>query len=1081
MKKGEVKMAEENNKDQFGRKDETINIYRIPMNFKIDASFLGFTIQWKRLFESLVVGVLCFITVLIIGGMFSLDAKMMLIVELLGFIGGTAASMVGVNGVSLFDYILRIMHFLKERKVYGPPDEEYMEQYELEVEKERSKSEKNDPKEKKSKVKRNGIGEKVDKKTIKREKKRKAYEKKIKEEMLRQGEDPVKVASMYIELPENEKEKKKQRKEPQNDYPLYRLGRNMKKAIKTQALKYLGNSNNIRNQKIVDGYEIPAPFTTAVDLLTIKSISNGVVITKNNDFVKILEIDPVRYDLKTNREKNRIITSFAKYLKIAPKTLQIKSIGVNADLSGIIEESEKIISQETNEKCKSLQEDEIEYLKQVKSHSVTRRYYMIFKIENVANTIDESVKAINELNGYYVTAKHHLANCGLDIHEYSKNHSENMLYRLYTMLHKNSPVSCYDYKMQTSAQYLRGVHEAKVLKNVPIADFFSPVTVDISKHKYVKVDDTYKAYFYLSGEEGYRENVLGDWITNLTNYDDSIDVDIFAKKENKGIVKQQIGFALRNNKSSIERLKDTDVSYDKRVDRLRSTYYIKQELDGQDFYYMSILVTLSAKSEEALTLKIKAFKDEMKTKEMQVYGCEFIEDVAFLNTLPLNTLDSKWIEPNAKRNVLTLGLASCFPFFSNEISDAKGIYIGTNKEDGSTILLDLFNRKLYNNANVCVLGGSGSGKTYLIQLIAMRYRKKRMPTYVIAPLKGFEWKRACLELGGTFIELSETSKDHINVMDVRVRDTSADAQIDSVAESKSALLAKISTLKTFFSLLTSNLSLAEQDDLEGELDIALTKVYRKYGITEDNDSLFDKNGEYKEMPILGDVYEECQKDDYECMGPLLKQLKKFVHGSYKAFNHRTNVNLDNLYIVFDVSNIGSEKLLPVVMFIATDFTWSRIKEDRTQDKIVLLDEVWKLIDTNDTVANYVLELYKTIRGYGGGVVCATQDLNDFAALKNGIYGDRILSNSSAKVIMKIQPENAKSIRRVFSLTEDEFDNILRMEKGQGILISNQDNVMINVMASEKEDRLITTDASKLRAYYGNVRRVEEKQYQRIAR
>ena len=81
--------------------------------------------------------------------------------------------------------------------------------------------------------------------------------------------------------------------------------------------------------------------------------------------------------------------------------------------------------------------------------------------------------------------------------------------------------------------------------------------------------------------------------------------------------------------------------------------------------------------------------------------------------------------------------------------------------------------------------------------------------------------------------------------------------------------------------------------------------------------------------------------------------------------------------------------------------WSKVKEDRTQDKIVLLDEVWKLINTNDTVAEYVLELYKTIRGYGGGVVCATQDLTDFTALKNGMYGNRILSNSSAKIIMKI--------------------------------------------------------------------------------
>lgn len=128
----------------------------------------------------------------------------------------------------------------------------------------------------------------------------------------------------------------------------------------------------------------------------------------------------MRYDLKTNREKNKIIENFAKYLKVAPKSMQIKSISVNADLSGIIKDSEEIISMEDNEKCRVLQQDEIEYLKQVKSHSVTRRYYIIYKVENVANTVDESIKAINVLNGYYMTAQHYLSNCGLSINEYSK-------------------------------------------------------------------------------------------------------------------------------------------------------------------------------------------------------------------------------------------------------------------------------------------------------------------------------------------------------------------------------------------------------------------------------------------------------------------------------------------------------------------------------------------------------------------------------------------------------------------------------------------------------------------------------------
>ena len=160
------------------QKDQKLKIYRIPLNFKIDASVLGFTIEWKRLFESLAVGAICFLTALMIGGMFSLDAKVMLGIEALGFIGGTAASMVGINGVSLLDYLLRIFHFMKERKVYGSPDEGYRERYELELDKERVKNQKNintkfdDANSKSSKKKRGGKKEKVDKKALKMEKKR---------------------------------------------------------------------------------------------------------------------------------------------------------------------------------------------------------------------------------------------------------------------------------------------------------------------------------------------------------------------------------------------------------------------------------------------------------------------------------------------------------------------------------------------------------------------------------------------------------------------------------------------------------------------------------------------------------------------------------------------------------------------------------------------------------------------------------------------------------------------------------------------------------------------------------------------
>lgn len=181
------------------------------------------------------------------------------------------------------------------------------------------------------------------------------------------------------------------------------------------------------------------------------------------------------------------------------------------------------------------------------------------------------------------------------------------------------------------------------------------------------------------------------------------------------------------------------------------------------------------------------------------------------------------------------------------------------------------------------------------------------------------------------------------------------------------------------------------------LDETLIRTYALKGITHENDSLIDPDnpGKYREMPILEDVYNLLiESPETKRMGNILNRL---VHGSAKTFNQQTNVDLSNPYTVLDISELTGD-LLTVGMFVALDFVWDKAKEDRTKEKAIFLDEVWQLIgsSSNSMAAEFVLEVFKIIRGYGGSAVCATQDLSDFFSLDGGKYGKGIINNAKTK-------------------------------------------------------------------------------------
>ena len=246
------------------------------------------------------------------------------------------------------------------------------------------------------------------------------------------------------------------------------------------------------------------------------------------------------------------------------------------------------------------------------------------------------------------------------------------------------------------------------------------------------------------------------------------------------------------------------------------------------------------------------------------------------------------------------------------------------------------------------------------------------------------------------------------------------------------------------------------------LDEALVKTYNQKGITHNNASLDDPQnpGHYRKMPILGDLYEVlAASPETKRMANILNRL---VHGSASSFNQQTNCDLSNKYTVLDISELSGD-LLTAGMFVALDFVWDKAKENRTEEKAIFIDECWQLIGGggNRLAAEYVLEIFKIIRGYGGSAICATQDLNDFFALEDGKYGKGIINNCKTKVVLNLEDEEAQRVQSVLHLSEAEVMEIIHFERGNGLISSNNNNITVEFKCSDLEKSLITTDRREL--------------------
>ena len=607
----------------------------------------------------------------------------------------------------------------------------------------------------------------------------------------------------------------------------------------------------------------------------------------------------------------------------------------------------------------------------------------------------------------------------------------------------------------------------KVTENVPetqpiwtgqttAIDIIAPTSVDNGSRDYVVVDGIYHSYLYIAGY-GYRTHNEAAWMSALVEAGDSIGISFSFKRMQKDKILSRIAQKTMINRSKMRDVADTRSDFEELDSAISSGIYLKEGMNrgNQDFYYMSTVIEVTAEDEETLERNVSDVITLCASMDMVCKRADYKHEQGFLSLLPTVSLDAD-LERKSRRNVLTDSLAAAFPFSSFEVYDPEGIFIGLNKYNNSVAILDFFDADKYSNANACILGMTGAGKTFLMQIMALRLRQQGIQVFILAPLKGHEFAEVCNMIGGKYIRIAPSSMDCINIMEIRKRTLNTNYEIHGVRRNDSILAEKIQNLIIFFSLIKNDITQNELNLIDG----AIVRTYKTFGITYDNDSLFDKDGRFKKMPTLKDLYNELLSKDKT--KDLALMIEKFAVGSLSTLGGSTNVDLDNKYIVLDISEMN-EHLKALGMFIALDFVWDKAKENRTAEKAIFVDECWQLIgaSSNRQAAESVLELAKTIRGYGGSLVCATQDLNDFFALDDGKYGKGIINNSKTKILLNLEEEEAQRVQGVLHLSEAELMEITHFERGSALISTNNNNIAVEIKCSQMEKELITTDRREL--------------------
>jgi conjugal transfer ATP-binding protein TraC len=558
----------------------------------------------------------------------------------------------------------------------------------------------------------------------------------------------------------------------------------------------------------------------------------------------------------------------------------------------------------------------------------------------------------------------------------------------------------------------------------PLSDIIAPSSVEVD-FNFIRVGDRFHRTFFMAG---YPRFVSSNWLSPLINFTDPLSISMFIYPASSSDILSDLRRKIAEMEATISSQISRGLVVDARIKAaLEDAHSLSDELAKgiERFFQMSLYVTLYSRGITELDAASKRLESTLSSMLLLPKASTLQMEEGFKSTIPTGK-DNLYIA----RNMDTTSLASTFPFTSATLTQDKGIMYGVNQQNGSLIVFDRFSLE---NANEVVLGKSGSGKSFLIKLEAMRQFMFGTEVIIIDPEA--EYEPICKTMSGEYVSFDPNSFIKINPFDMT----------GIYEEGENELGLKILSLHALLKIVLGDLDAAH----DAILDRGLVETYRQKGITSDPAT------QNRTPPLMEDLYKVLLGMEDQKASELALRLEKFIKGSLSGlFNQQSNFDIKNPFTVFSTRNL-EDQLRPIAMHIILDFVWTRVR--KTQKKrLLILDEAWYLMKHDDS-ASFIYGIAKRARKYYLALTTSTQDVQDFLSTD---YGKAVLSNSSIQILLKQSSTEIDLISQVFYLSQGEKELLVSVGVGEGLFFAGQSHVVMHVVAAPFEADLANTNPAK---------------------